>query len=206
MDIAEYLVSYGRRGDFGRFRPVRPLACRRGDRVVIRTSRGLEVGEVLREATERHARFLPNTSVSALLRSTAAEDERQEEEMRRRAGRLYERGRDLAAALSLPLELLDAEVLLDGANAVLHQLRWAECDVRPFVSTLSREFEVQLALAELAAPAEEKHPGCGHCGPGGCGSCGSGGGCGSCGSARPEEVRAYFAGLRQQMEHRHSLL
>jgi cell fate regulator YaaT (PSP1 superfamily) len=206
VDVVEYLVGYGQRGDFGRFRPVRPLGCRRGDRVVIRTPRGLEVGEVLREATERHARFLPNTSVGALLRPAEDEDERQQEEMRRRAGRLYERGRELAAELALPLELLDAEVLLDGAAAVLHQLRWAECDVRPFVSTLSREFAVQLALAELAGPVPEKHPGCGHCGPTGCGSCGSGGGCGSCGSASPEEVRAYFAGLRQQMEQRHPLL
>jgi cell fate regulator YaaT (PSP1 superfamily) len=205
MDVTEYLVGYGLRGDFGRFRPTRLLECRRGDRVVVRTSRGLEVGEVLREATDRHARFLPNTTVGALLRAAADEDERRHEAQRGRAGALFDRARSLAGELGLPLEPLDAEVLFEGDYAVLHQLRWAECDVRPFVSTLSREFALRLELADLAAPAPEEAPGCGRCGPGGCGSCGSGGGCGSCG-AKAEDVRAYFAGLRQKMEHRHPLL
>jgi hypothetical protein len=205
MDVVEYLVSYGARGDFGRFRPVRPLACRRGDLVVVRTSRGLELGEVLREATDRHARFLPNTTLGPLLRAAGADDERQREQAGRRAGALFERGRALAGQLGLPLEPVDAEVLLDGEHAVLHQLRWAECDPRPFVSTLSREFEVRLTLEDLAAPVPAEEPGgCGRCGSGGCGNCGSGG-CGSC-SASTEEVREYFAGLRQQMERRQSLL
>ncbi len=204
MDLVEYLVAFGLRGDYGRFRPVRPCACRRGDRVVLRTARGLEVGEVLREATQRHAHFLPNTTVGALLRHATAEDETKEQSARERAMGLYARSRALAAQLSLPLELLDAEVLLDEQTAVLYQLRWADCDVRPFVSTLSREFAAQLILMDLVEPAPQ-HPGCGHCGPSGCGSCGSGGGCGSCGVGAAD-LQAYFAGLRQQMEHRHSLL
>jgi hypothetical protein len=90
----------------------------------------------------------------------------------------------------------------------LHYLPGHECDPRPLVSTLSREFEVQVSLADLAQPRpEEEEPhGCGSCDSGGgCGSCGSGG-CGSCGSARPEEVQAHFAELRQQMERRYTLL
>jgi hypothetical protein len=207
MDAVEYLVGYGRQGDFGRFRPVRPLACRRGDRAVVRSPRGLELGEVLRPATPRHAHFLPNTTVGTLLRLPGPEDERQDRAMHQRAQELLGRGTELAEQQGLPLELLDAEVLLDGEHAVVHLLRAGECDVRPFVSTLSREFAVQLSLADLAAPrppAEEG--GCGSCGAGGCGSCGSGGGCGSCGSARPQDVAAYFAELRQKMDRRHTLL
>ena len=68
MNGLEYLLSYGRLGDFGRFRAGKPLTCRRGDRAVVRTHRGLEVGEVLREATPVHATFLPNTSVGQLVR------------------------------------------------------------------------------------------------------------------------------------------
>ncbi len=213
MDHREYLLGYGLLGDFGRFRAVRPLVCRRGDRAVARSHRGLEMAEVLRVASPGHAHFLPNTTVGQLLRLATADDERQAESMRERGRHLFERGRRLAEELDLPIELLDVEILLDGEHGVLHQLRWEECDVRPFVSTLSREFALHVLLQDLsgsraAADREEEEHGCGKegCGSGGCGSCGAGGGCGTCGTAKPDEVQTYFAGLREQMEQRTSLL
>jgi cell fate regulator YaaT (PSP1 superfamily) len=204
MDLVEYLVSYGLRGDFGRFRPERPLVCARGARVVVQSPRGLEIGRVLREAAPGHARFLPNTALGRLLRVCGADDERQAQALQERGTRLLARAGALAGEWGLPLEVLDAEVLLDGAHAVLHQVRAGSCDVRPLVSTLSREFELMVSLADLAGPPEEEH-GCGHCGPGGCGSC-STGGCGSCSNADPRELQEYFAGLRRQMDRRQKLL
>ena len=207
MNDLEYLASYGLSGDFGRFRAAQPLPCARGDRVVVRSHRGLEVGRILRPSRPGHASFLPNTTVGSLLRRATEQDDRAEGEMRLKAARLCARARTLAAELALPLEVLDAEVLLDGSHGVLHQLRWGECDPRELVSTLARELDLPILLVDLGkepAPAEEEH-GCGSggCGSGGCGSCGSGG-CGSCGSAgpAPEELRAHFAGLREQMEQR----
>jgi hypothetical protein len=127
--------------------------------------------------------------------------------------RLFDRSRRLAAELGLPFELLDVEVLLDGEHGVLHHVRWGEADVRPFVSTLSREFALHILLQDLTGPQaaashEEEEHGCGRegCGHGNCGSCGSGGGCGTCGAAQPQEVQAYFAELRGRMERRTSLL
>ena len=215
MDHLEYLLSYGLAGDFGRFRAARPLGCRRGDRAVVRSHRGLEVGEVLREATPRHAAFLPNTTVGQLLRLAGPDDDNAADQMRERGRRLFERGRRLAEELRLPLELIDAEVLLDGDHAVLHLLRSADCDVRPFVSAVSREFEMHVLLTDLGRPAaseppEEEHAGCGRegCGEGagGCGSCGAGGGCGSCGTAEPAASQEHFAALREKMERRTALL
>lgn len=212
MSAVEYLLSYGLQGEFGRFRAAEPLSFRRGDRVVVRSPRGLEVAQVLCSATSRHAHFLPNTTVGPLLRPLTPQDEEALVRQQQRGQQLFERGRHLADELGLPLELLDVEVLLDGAHAVLHLLALTTCDLRPFVSTLSREFDVQITMADLA-PAEplaepEEHgcgrEGCGQ-GAGGCGSCSSGG-CSTCGSAHAEEVRAHFAGLREQMERRTSLL
>ena len=214
MDAQEYLVSFGLTGEFGRCRAAVPLALRRGERVVVRGPRGIEIASVLREATPRHARFLPNTTVGQLLRRAGDADEDADSSMRVRGRQLFERGRHLAAELSLPLELLDVEVLLDGEHAVLHLLRWADTDVRPFVSTLSREFELHVALADLSRPAEAAdhgdagcgRPDCGRQEGGGCSTCGSGGGCGTCGSAKPQDMTLYFAQLREQMEQRRTTL
>ncbi len=204
MDLTEYLVGYGLRGDFGRFRPLRPLACARGTRVVVRSPRGVEMGRVLREASPGHARHLPNTTLGQLLRICGDDDERQARGLQERGEQIRDRAATLAAEWDLPLEFLDVEVLLDGEHAVLHQVRAAACDVRPLVSTLSREFALQVSLEDLAAPPAPEH-GCGSCGLGGCGSCGPGG-CGSCGTADPQEVQEYFAGLRRQIDRRQALL
>jgi cell fate regulator YaaT (PSP1 superfamily) len=217
MEAQEYLVSFGLTGEFGRFRAAAPLVLRRGERVVVRGPRGVEIASVLREATTRHARFLPNTTVGQLLRRAGDADEDADSAMRTRGQQLFERGRQLAAELSLPLELVDVEVLLDGEHAVLHLLRWAEADVRPFVSTLSREFELHVTLADLSRPAESaghedeaEHAGCGrpNCGRkegGGCSTCGSDG-CGSCGAAKSPDMTLYFAQLREQMERQRTTL
>jgi cell fate regulator YaaT (PSP1 superfamily) len=193
----EYLVSYGKLGDFGRFRTTQPLSCRRGDRVVLRTHRGVEIGEVLRDATPGHAHFLPNTTVGSLLRLANHDDERTADALLDRVPGLCEEAQRQAASCGLPLVILDMEMLLDGEHLVLHFLRSAECDVRPLVSGLSTSLAMHILVEDLTAERKTDH-GCGHCDGDSCGSCGSGG-CGTCGTAKPEEVRAHFAGLREQM-------
>src|SRR5207247_4874784 len=118
----EYLVSYGHAGEFGRFRPTAPLLCRRGDRVVVQTHRGVELGAVLCEAQPGHAQFLPNTSVGTLLRAAGADDEAAAGQLQRRGEDFFADCRQLATELALPLEVLDAEILLDGRQAILHYL------------------------------------------------------------------------------------
>jgi cell fate regulator YaaT (PSP1 superfamily) len=217
MEAQEYLVSFGLTGEFGRFRATSPLALCRGERVVVRGPRGVETACVLREAAPGHAHFLPNTSVGQLLRRLTPADEQTERRLRDKGQQLFERGRQLAVELELPLELLDVEVLLDGEHALLHHLRWADADVRPFVSTLSREFALHIVLVDLTRPQEaaiheesgEPHdcgrPNCGRGADGDCGTCGSGG-CNTCGSAEPPDMQLYFAQLREQMERRRTAL
>jgi hypothetical protein len=197
----EYLVSYGALGDFGRFRPSAPLDLLRGDLAVIRTARGVEVGEVMREATARHARILSETAVGDILRRVNDEDERAIGLLRDRAADFFEEATRQSSEAPLPLLVLDAELLLDGEHAVLHFVRWQECDIRPLVSGLSRRFAVSVLAQDLTREAEaEAEQGCGSCGEGGCGSGGCGdGGCNSCGTVKPEEVQAYFASLREKM-------
>jgi cell fate regulator YaaT (PSP1 superfamily) len=198
MNHLDYLLGFGVRGDYGRFRAASPLACRRGDRAVVRSRRGLEIAEVLRPTESRHAVFFPNTTVGTLLRLATDADEHLDAELRHRSQDLVTRANQVAGTLGLPLEVIDAELLLDRENAVVHHLHWEACDVRPLVSTIAREFAVRVELIDLTK-ADHHEDGCGSCGSGGCGSCGSGG-CGTCGSANVEDVRAYFAGLRDQME------
>src|SRR5205807_723735 len=103
------------------------------------------------------------------------------ERMQQRGQKVFEDGRRLTSELNLPMEILDVEVLLDGRQAVVHYLRWADCDPRPLMDSLSRRYRLLVTLHDLALPnteeaAEDREEA--GCGAGGCG--GGGGGCGSC--------------------------
>jgi hypothetical protein len=208
MSEAEYLVGYGLAGEFGRFRTVRAIECERGNRVVVRTCRGVEAGHVLRPAAPGHARFLPNTTVGQLLRLFGSDDAATEAELAVRRSAVWERALQLADQMSMPLEIVDVEMLHDGEHVVLHHLCGTACDMRPFVSTLARECDLHILLANITGQAgaglleEEQSVGesCGNCGSegGGCGSC-AGGGCGSCGTT-PVADQSRFSALREQMD------
>ncbi len=210
MTHQEYLLSYGALGDFGRFFPAVPLTCRRGQRTVVRSHRGLELATVLGEARPGHAAFLPNTTVGSLLRLATPEDEALAVRRRQDARCLVDEARSLTGRLGLPIEILDAEVLLDGEHAVLHHVRWADFDPRDLVSSLSPSCDAHIVLLDLtggpsAGVAEEgAEKGCGRpdCGSEGGGGCGTGGGCSTCGLHNMADLKKHFAGLRTRMEEK----
>jgi cell fate regulator YaaT (PSP1 superfamily) len=208
-NLVEYLVSYGKSGAVGRFATRPQLACARGDRVVIESSRGQEVGVVLCPASDRHQRLLPDANVGQLLRHVNADDEPALASLRQREQRLFEESRRLASQLELPIEVLDVEVLFDNRHALLQHLGWQEVDFDEFVESLSRRSGLEVLLENLALAAEPKaeetgcgKPDCGRASGSSCSTCGTGGGCGSC-SSHAVDMRPYFAHLRSQMEQSH---
>jgi hypothetical protein len=208
----EYLVYHGCAGHLGRFHVDGPDGFGRGAAVVVRSRRGLELGEVL--CLSRPDRLtLPDPVVGDLLRSATADDLDAADRHRTLGRQVFEDGSQWAEARALPLALLDVEVFLDGRAALLHAVRLGTCDEGPLLADLGDRHGLIVRLYDLhgepAVEVEDEH-GCGSCGSGGCGDggCGSGGGCGSCSAGGAKELTNYFAGLREQMEqvHRVALL
>jgi hypothetical protein len=205
MGDPEYLLSYGNAGDFGRFRCAPALACERGERMVVRSPRGQELGVIMRSANTGHSRLLADEFVGQILRLATEGDLQLAQRMQERSQKLFEDGRRLVCELDLPMEILDVEVLLDGRQALVHYLRWADCDPRPLMDPLSQHYRLLITLHDLALPKTEEaeeHPessscGTGGCGAGGCGSCG-GGNCASCVSHRTKADPAPPRSLQAQ--------
>jgi cell fate regulator YaaT (PSP1 superfamily) len=205
-DAAEqFVVSFGKGGALGVFNAPAPLVLRRGDRVVIQTPRGVEVGSVLCAATIRQARLLGAVTSGAMLRPLAAGDAARLPALDALARRLYEAARRHAQADRLDLEILDVEVLLEGRQAIVQYLGDAT-NLDTLATALERELALEVRLENLAEPASpaEEHGGCDKpdCGrgAGGCSTCSTGGGCSSCGSHKVD-MRDYFAHLRDKMEN-----
>ena len=73
-----YVVRYGRMRFLGEYAGPEDQDHSRGQRVVIRTDRGTELGEVLCPATERTASYLEQSVPGEILRPATDEDLEQE--------------------------------------------------------------------------------------------------------------------------------
>lgn len=198
----EYLVSLSHAGALGCFTAPASLICRRGDRVVLRTANGLDIGTIRCAATPRHAQLLGNSQFGELLRRVTTADEHLLRANHERAQQLFEDARRLAAVWHLPLEILDVAISFDGQRATLDSLRGGAFDEQSLVQTLSRKYTMTVVLRDLALPTVATGCGQSNCGQGrgNCATCSSGGCATGCGSETlSAEVREYFAHLRQRM-------
>ncbi len=194
--IMHYLVRHGTPGFLGRFAAADDSASdfTRGRPFVVKSRRGLELGELLGPAD---AGF-DDPFLGELVRPASDGDLATGASHSVTASQLYQDALRLAGELDLPLAVLDLELLLDGRHAVLHAVRLGDCDAGPLLAALGERHDIVVLLFDLTVEPEPH--GCGSCGDGGCGSgCGDGG-CGTCSAGGAAELAAYFAELRTQME------
>ncbi len=209
MQSTEYLVKYGVAAFVGRFGNPSSLAFTHGDRVVLRTGRGLLVGAVLSEAAPRFAHLLAEAVEGDIVRALTPTDENRQGELDQLARGLLLEAQEVSESFQLPLTILDLEMPLDGKSAVLHVLPGDDSELARLAEAMSLRHGIAFSILDLRrkpSAAEEGcgKPGCGSSG-GGCSSCSSGGGCstGNCSrgsAASAQELTAYFANLRRQME------
>ncbi len=197
-----YLTQYGRLGFVGRFRSEFQLT--RGDRVVVRGPRGIEIAEIL-VAPERFS----GTDDGDVLRAATPADDAETSRLDAHSQALLADASSRGSELGLPLAFVDIEVTLDG-TAILHALPWDACDATALLDELASRFGLAVRLLDLSRSPTANDPPATGCGKPGCGSESGGGGCstggcstGSCsrGAVKSsEELTAYFADLRQKME------
>jgi hypothetical protein len=202
----EYLIHHGCAGHLGRFRSAGASSFGRGDAVVVRSRRGLELGQVLCPSSSDGA-VLPDPFVGELLRSANCDDFADAGRRRKSGLLLFDEATRDAGHRGLPLAVIDIEILLDGRQAILHAVRFGPCNEAPFLADLGDRHDLIVRLYDVSSePVAEDEHGCGSCGEGGCGNggCGDcGNGCGSCSASGAAELTAYFSELREQMEQRH---
>jgi hypothetical protein len=145
------------------------------------------------EAGQGHLHVLRSTPVGEVLRPASPEDLRTADRLEGMRHRLFEAARKACQELRLPLQVLDAEILLDGRHAVLHYLQGRAGDPARLFQALD-EHGLAISLQDLALPEEpDELTGFASCGSGGCGS---GSGCGTCGSGGCSSCGGH--GARQQ--------
>lgn len=172
-----HLVRVGALAHVGRFAAVDGTRYPRGAPVIVRTARGLEVGEVLR-APEDDAQ--KDRADGKLLRGMTAEDELLE-------ARLHQNREAALAActqrineLGIEAVLVDVELLFDGRSLFFYFLGETNDRLEEALDELAQSFETVAQIRRFSDTlAEGCGPGCGtdQAQGGGCTTCASGAGC-----------------------------
>jgi cell fate regulator YaaT (PSP1 superfamily) len=164
-------------GQVGRFSSVDATRYARGARVICRTVRGLEIGEVLAEDDASHAAAGP--SDGDLLRRMTVEDELLSARLNRRREEAFQACERLLAERNSTAVLVDVEQLFDGRTLYFHFLGETSPEVESLTSELAAAYESEAQLTHFADLLTSGcGPGCGTeeaegagCGSDGCSTC-----------------------------------
>lgn len=176
------LIRYGAMRRIGWF-AVDGGSFERGSDVVVQSSRGQELGEIL--AVESCAES-GRVTTGRVLRPACPDDRTRAAELRRDQARRVALCESVFGEGRWPFDLIDVETLLDETT-VVYYLGPHGLETEGLRQAFLERHGLTLRFEPAGAdePGEEEadaHGGCGSCGTsgGGCGS-GDGGGCGSCG-------------------------
>lgn len=165
-----HYVRVGLHGEVGRFRSTDSARYPRGRRVIVRTARGLETGEVLSACDTAAA-----ATDGELLRAMTPQDHLLSERLEQRRGEAYDACVALLAERNLDAVLMDVEHLFDGQGLYFHFLGEVSPEVEALTAELSEAYEAKAQIGRFAETLTEGcGPGCGTeeaKGQGGCDSC-----------------------------------
>jgi cell fate regulator YaaT (PSP1 superfamily) len=151
-----FIVRHGAMRLLGEFGAPPDLTVARGDRVVAKTERGQELGDVLCVATPQAVGKLPDPTRGDILRLMTGTDRQREEQIKQNAKKQFETGRKLVADHRLAMELVDIEVLFGGERLVFYFLADKRVDFRELVRAMAREFSTRIELRQIGVRDEAK--------------------------------------------------
>ena len=152
---ARYVVRYGKMRHLGEFAAAAPH--RRGDRVVVQTARGTELGDVLCVAgVETAGRLDAAGPPGRVLRPATADDERRRDECRLAAERAFAQTEPEIARHGLAMQLVDVERLLGGEKMLFFYTAEARVDFRELVKSLAKRFRTRIEMRQIGVRDEAK--------------------------------------------------
>jgi cell fate regulator YaaT (PSP1 superfamily) len=128
----------------------------RGLRVIVRTNRGLEVGEVLADATEEAVSRLRDPAHGQILRQMTSEDANELAHIQSQEPSEFETCQRYVAELELAMELVDIEHLFGGERIVVYYLAEQRVDFRELVKRLASEFQTRIEMRQIGIRDEAK--------------------------------------------------
>ncbi|RMF44652.1 MAG: signal peptidase [Planctomycetota bacterium] len=129
---------------------------RRGMRVVARTPRGMEVGEVLCEADDRVLAQMEDPPSGSIQRELTDADANEMRRIEQKAEQEAERCLEIIREMELPMDLVDVERIFGGERVVVYYLAEGRVDFRELVRRLNQEFQTRVEMRQIGVRDEAK--------------------------------------------------
>lgn len=155
--MPKYVVRYGSMRHLGVF------SCRardqyaRGQKVIARTGRGQELGEVLCEATEHVlSQMGAEPYTGQILRLESGDDAVEIRRLHEQEVSEYDTCKKRIAELQLDMQLVQVERLYGGERVIVYYLSEQRVDFRELVKTLARDLQTRVEMRQIGVRDEAK--------------------------------------------------
>jgi len=154
--MADYIVRYGAMRLLGVFTAGGGHEYARGAEVIARTDRGLEVGEVLREADPETVDLLVDPTEGQIVRGMSSEDKVEAQRIRQMAGEEIAICQKYVDSMELKMQLVDVEHIYGGERIIVYYLADNRVDFRELVRRLASEFQTRIEMRQIGVRDEAK--------------------------------------------------
>ncbi|HML75144.1 MAG TPA: regulatory iron-sulfur-containing complex subunit RicT [Anaerohalosphaeraceae bacterium] len=168
------LVRFGKMGTLGWCEHNETNIPRTRPHVVIKTSRGLELGQLVGVGNYRSGQFKSTpeqveeyfgptetgqpviTETGTFVRFATPEDLREQQHLEISAVQEAKTCEKLAAELNLPMKIIEAEHLFGGERVVIYFTSEGRVDFRELVKRMAREYQTRIELRQIGSRDEAK--------------------------------------------------
>jgi cell fate regulator YaaT (PSP1 superfamily) len=152
----KYIARHGAMRSLGEFEGDEGSELARGLSVVVRTERGLEVGDLLCEANPRAVALIVEPTRGQIVRRMTPDDQREQARVQECERQEYDHCRGLIRERSLQMELVNVEHLFGGERVVFYFLAEKRVDFRELVKDLAREYRTRIEMRQIGVRDEAK--------------------------------------------------
>ena len=154
--MSEYIVRYGAMRFLGVFAAADGNQYQRGAKVIVRTDRGLETGEILCPGSQDAVERLRDPAEGQILRQMTPEDAHEVAQIEDQAGQELEVCQQFVEKLGLQMQLIDVEHIFGGERIVVYYLADNRVDFRELVRMLAGEFQTRIEMRQIGVRDEAK--------------------------------------------------
>jgi cell fate regulator YaaT (PSP1 superfamily) len=151
-----WIVRHGAMRFLGEFEAGPQPSANRGADVIVRTERGLEVGQVLCPASAQVREMLSDPTRGQVVRLMTPDDHRTVERLQENSRSEFAACERLISQRKLPMALVDVEHLFGSERIIFYFLADKRVDFRELVKDLAREFQTRIEMRQIGVRDEAK--------------------------------------------------
>ena len=154
--MPKYIVRYGTMRSLGVMTARNEAVYRRGMEVIVRSDRGVEVGQVLCEATDDALSHLDHPPAGSIVRPMSDDDASKLGEIDLARKAKIDACQRHVDSLQMKMKLVDVELLLGGERMVVYYIADERVDFRELVRLLATEFKTRIEMRQIGVRDEAK--------------------------------------------------